>query len=165
MNEKNQDFPNGREAFFVVVALFAAEYLLGAAMYGMRAFLALPDEDVGSLVTLLANGIVFTAVMRLQMTKFDLACGTCLTQGPAKITRTLTGFQRCQCAACGKEHIFPLPMATKVSYYAMLGIVFLLMGTGKITGPGIIAVIAGYALYKDWEMGNKHPTGRLISRP
>jgi len=63
MIEKNQDFPNGREAFFVVVALFAAEYLLGAAMYDMRAFLALPEQDIGSMVTLLANGIVFTAVM------------------------------------------------------------------------------------------------------
>lgn len=63
MIEKNQDFPNGREAFFLVVALFAAEYLLGAAMYDMRAYLALPGQDVGSMVTLLANGIVFTAVM------------------------------------------------------------------------------------------------------
>jgi membrane protease YdiL (CAAX protease family) len=63
MIEKNQDFPNGREAFFVVVALFAAEYLLGAAMYDLRAFLALPEQDVGSMVTLLANGIVFTVVM------------------------------------------------------------------------------------------------------
>jgi membrane protease YdiL (CAAX protease family) len=63
MTEKNQNFPSGLEAFFLVVALFAAEYLIGAAMYDARGFLSLPEQDVGGMATFLANGIIFTAVM------------------------------------------------------------------------------------------------------
>ena len=63
MTEKNETFPNGVEAFFILVALFAVEYVIGAAMFDMRNLLALPRQDVGDLVTVLASGVVFTAVM------------------------------------------------------------------------------------------------------
>lgn len=63
MTEKNETFPNGLEAFFLVVALFAVEFVIGALMYDIRDFLALPSEDVGGLITLLGNAVVFTAVM------------------------------------------------------------------------------------------------------
>lgn len=63
MTEKNQNFPSGLEAFFLVVALFAAEFLIGAAMYDLHAVLGLTGQDMGGMVTFLANGVVFTAVM------------------------------------------------------------------------------------------------------
>ena len=63
MIEKNHSFPNGVEAFFMVVALFALEFVIGAAMHDLRDVLALPRQDVGGMTTLLANAIVFTAVM------------------------------------------------------------------------------------------------------
>lgn len=63
MIEKNEKFPSGLEAFFLIVALFGLEFVIGAAMYDMRDFLALPRQDVGGMVTFLANGVVFTAVM------------------------------------------------------------------------------------------------------
>ena len=63
MTEKNETFPNALEAFFLVVALFAAEYVIGAAMYDLRGVLALPNQDVAGLTTLLGNAVVFTALM------------------------------------------------------------------------------------------------------
>jgi hypothetical protein len=63
MTERNETFPNGLEAFFLVVALFAAEFVIGAAMYDLRGVLALPNQDVAGLTTLLGNAVVFTAVM------------------------------------------------------------------------------------------------------
>ncbi len=63
MTEKNETFPNGLEAFLLVVALFAAEFVIGAAMYDLRGVLGLPHQDVGVLTTLLGNAVVFTAVM------------------------------------------------------------------------------------------------------
>jgi hypothetical protein len=63
MTEKNETFPNGVEAFFILIAFFAVEYVISAAMHDMRGFLALPRQDVGDMVTVLASGVVFTAVM------------------------------------------------------------------------------------------------------
>jgi membrane protease YdiL (CAAX protease family) len=63
MTEKNETFPNGLEAFFLVLALFAAEFVISAAMYDMRGVLALPNSEVGGLTTLLGNAVVFTAIM------------------------------------------------------------------------------------------------------
>jgi len=63
MIEKNEGFPTALEAFFLVAALFALEFVISAAMYDMRNILALPAQDVGGMTTLLGNAVVFTAVM------------------------------------------------------------------------------------------------------
>lgn len=73
MTEKNENFPTALGAFFLLVALFALEFVIGAAMYDMRDILALPSQDVGGMTTLLANAVVFTAVMHYKnMTYRDL---------------------------------------------------------------------------------------------
>jgi hypothetical protein len=63
MTEKNQNFPNGIEAFFLLVALFGIEFIISAVMHDMRDWLGLAPQDVGDLVTVLASGIVFAALM------------------------------------------------------------------------------------------------------
>lgn len=64
MVEKHQNFPNGLEAFFLIVMLFAAEYLAGAALYDMNGTLSMNPLDLGGMTTLLAHACVFTAVMQ-----------------------------------------------------------------------------------------------------
>jgi hypothetical protein len=93
-----------------------------------------------------------------------LSCGTCCKEEPVKIKRTLTGLRKCTCPSCGKEHLFQLPGATKAFYVALLILVLFLIATARASGPGLLALIAGYALYKDWEIGNAYPTGRLTEQ-
>lgn len=63
MAEQNETFPNGAEAFLLFVALFAAEYIAGAALYDARGVLGMDPRDVGGLVALIGNGVLFTFVM------------------------------------------------------------------------------------------------------
>jgi membrane protease YdiL (CAAX protease family) len=85
MIEKNHTFPSGLEAFFLVIALFGLEFVIGAAMYDLRDVLALPRQDVGGMVTFLANGVVFSAVMHYKgMSYRDL-----FHSSPASATATM----------------------------------------------------------------------------
>ncbi len=62
--ERNERFPSGLEAFFVIVALFAAEYLVGAAVRDGRSVFGLDRQDFDVLAVLLGNGILFVALMQ-----------------------------------------------------------------------------------------------------
>jgi membrane protease YdiL (CAAX protease family) len=66
MIEKNENFPNAIEAFFLVVMLFGAEYLAGAALYDMRGFMGLDPLDLSGLATVLGNAVIFTIVMHFK---------------------------------------------------------------------------------------------------
>ena len=68
--EKNEKFPNGLEAFFVVVALFAAEFLMGAAFHDMRGWLSLAPAEEGVMVALLGSAVVFTALMHFKNLRY-----------------------------------------------------------------------------------------------
>lgn len=63
MKERNEHFPSALEAFFVVIALFVAEYVVGAALYDLKAFSGVDPRDVLGVVALFGNSIVFTALM------------------------------------------------------------------------------------------------------
>lgn len=62
--EQNERFPSGVEAVFVIVALFAAEYLAGAAVRDGRTIFGLDRQDFDVLAVLLGNGILFVALMQ-----------------------------------------------------------------------------------------------------
>jgi uncharacterized protein len=64
MTEQNECFPNGLEAFFLVVALFGVQYLINCAVYDMRGWLSMDPSDLGGIVMVLASGCVFTFLMR-----------------------------------------------------------------------------------------------------
>ncbi len=64
MPEKNQNFPNALEAFFLVIALYMAEYLFSVAAYDFRDVLAMDPVDVGCIVMVLACGLIFTFLMQ-----------------------------------------------------------------------------------------------------
>ena len=66
MQEKEHDFPNGLEAIFIILAVFMAEYVVGGLMYDARSLLDLNSNEAGVLITLLGNGVVFTAVMHFK---------------------------------------------------------------------------------------------------
>lgn len=57
-------FPNAFEAVFLVFCLFAAEVLIGAGLQDAHALLGLAPQELDGLVTVLANGVLFTGVMQ-----------------------------------------------------------------------------------------------------
>lgn len=63
MKLKNESFPNGAQAFLLVVALFIIEALIGAGIHDANGILNLEPSEQGALVAVLANGTVFAAVM------------------------------------------------------------------------------------------------------
>jgi uncharacterized protein len=66
MNERNTTFPNGLQAFLLVMALFFAEYVVGAALYDFRNVLGIDPREVFSAIMVLANGCVFVVVMHVK---------------------------------------------------------------------------------------------------
>jgi membrane protease YdiL (CAAX protease family) len=65
-SDENKTFPNLTEAAFVVVALFAVEYLLGAAATDLARAFHVERRDVMALVVLLSNGLVFSGLMHFK---------------------------------------------------------------------------------------------------
>lgn len=63
MPPKHENFPNLIEALFLVVALFTLEYVLAGLMYDLRHLLQLTEMQQADIVVVLANGILFSAVM------------------------------------------------------------------------------------------------------
>jgi membrane protease YdiL (CAAX protease family) len=68
MTEKNQTFPTGIQAVLLVVALLAAETVIGIGLYAAMKMLGIEPEAnedaMYALTALLGNAIVFAAVMR-----------------------------------------------------------------------------------------------------
>lgn len=57
-------FPNAFEAVFLVACLFAAEFLIGTALYDARSVLGMHPNDLADLASVLGNGVLLTAVMQ-----------------------------------------------------------------------------------------------------
>jgi len=65
MTERHTTFPSAPEAFFLVLCLWAVDYLVTCALYDAHRWLGLDDPySLGALSRLLANGIVFTALLQ-----------------------------------------------------------------------------------------------------
>jgi len=63
---KNDHFPNGFQAFLLVVALFLCEVLAGALLGDMQGLLQLGMPELAALIVLLANGMIFVFVMHFK---------------------------------------------------------------------------------------------------
>ena len=63
IRERNGRFPSVTEAFFLIVALFAAEYVVGAALRDLRGLSGVDPRDISGVVTVLGNGILFSALL------------------------------------------------------------------------------------------------------
>ena len=61
--EQHQNYPSLIDAFFLVAALFALEYVVGAAFRDAARVWGLGNRDFNEIVTLLANGVLFTGVL------------------------------------------------------------------------------------------------------
>jgi uncharacterized protein len=63
MRERNQRFPSALEAIFVVVALFAVEFVIAAAFRDASRFSGFHPRDVGGVIVLLGNGVLLVGLM------------------------------------------------------------------------------------------------------
>lgn len=64
--EKNANFPSGGEAFFLFLALFLVEYVLGVALYDARRVLGLSPPQMVAMVMLLGNGLVLSGILHFK---------------------------------------------------------------------------------------------------
>lgn len=64
--EKNANFPNGVEAFFLFLALFVLEYVLSLALFDARAVLGLSSSQLMVMVMLLGNGVLLSAILHFK---------------------------------------------------------------------------------------------------
>jgi len=62
--QSRDTFPNAFEAVFLVACLFAAEFLIGSALYDARDVLGMHPNDLMDLASVLGNGLLLTAVMQ-----------------------------------------------------------------------------------------------------
>ena len=63
MRERHGRFPSAVEAFFLIVALFAAQHVVGAALRDLRGLSGIDPRDIAGVVTVLGNGILFSALL------------------------------------------------------------------------------------------------------
>jgi uncharacterized protein len=63
LRERHGRFPSAGEAFFLIVVLFAAEYVVGAALRDLSGFSGIDPRDISGVITLLGNGIVFSVLL------------------------------------------------------------------------------------------------------
>jgi len=61
--ERHRKFPSILEAVFLVIALFVAEYVVGAALRDLRPLSGIDPKDITGVVALLGNGILFSALL------------------------------------------------------------------------------------------------------
>ena len=64
MPPSRDKFPNAFEAVFLMVGLVAIEYLIGSALYDVKSVLGVHPNDLMDLAVVLANGVLFTALMQ-----------------------------------------------------------------------------------------------------
>jgi len=64
--DDHDHFPNGLQALLLVLALFVAELFFGALLHDAQDLLQLSPGALGALDVLLANALVFTAVMHIK---------------------------------------------------------------------------------------------------
>lgn len=63
MSPRNEEFPSALEAIFLVVGLFAVEYIVSAAMLDLRSSSWGGPQDIEGIVVLLANSILFSVLL------------------------------------------------------------------------------------------------------
>lgn len=65
-SDDHDPFPNGPQALLLVLALFVAELFFGALLHDAQDLLQLSPGALGALDVLLANALVFSAVMHIK---------------------------------------------------------------------------------------------------
>ena len=63
LRERYARFPSAGEALFIVMALFAAEYVVAAALRDLRGLSGIDPRDIDGVVTVLGNGVVFSVLL------------------------------------------------------------------------------------------------------
>lgn len=63
MKEQNETFPSVVEAVFLVIGVFIAEYIVGAVLFDLRGLSGVHPRDIGGVVAVLGNGVLFSALL------------------------------------------------------------------------------------------------------
>lgn len=70
MNREHDTFPTAIEATLLIVALFAIELLIGAALHDVRSISGIDPRDVTGAITVLGNGVLFSLLMQHKRTTY-----------------------------------------------------------------------------------------------
>jgi membrane protease YdiL (CAAX protease family) len=63
MKEQHEDYPSILEAFFLIVGLFGAEYLVAAALHDITIFAGSDQRDFWGVIEILGYGLLFSALL------------------------------------------------------------------------------------------------------
>jgi uncharacterized protein len=66
MAPQNDAFPSLLEATFLIVGLFAVEFLIGAAIHDVKSISGLDPRDAWGIITVLGNGVLFSALLNFK---------------------------------------------------------------------------------------------------
>ena len=63
MKPTNEEFPSALESIFLVIGLYAAEYVAGAALLDFRSLSGIDRRDIDGVVAVLGSGVLFSALL------------------------------------------------------------------------------------------------------
>lgn len=70
MNHERETFPTAIEAAFLIIALFAIEMLIGAALHDAESVSGIDPRDVTGAIVVLGNGVLFSLLMHYKRTTY-----------------------------------------------------------------------------------------------
>lgn len=71
MNREQETFPSITEAAFLVVGLFAIEFVIGALLHDTKSVSGIDPRDVIGAIVVLGNGVLFTLLMHFKRTTYS----------------------------------------------------------------------------------------------
>lgn len=63
MSRQNETFPSAPEATLLVIALFVAEFLIGAALHDVQSLSGIDPRDAAGAIVVLGNGVLFSVLL------------------------------------------------------------------------------------------------------
>lgn len=85
MNQKHENFPTALEAFFLIVFLLGAEVLLNMLVHDSMFFTGVSMEEVDGVIMVLANAILFTAVLHYKGMSYSELFHSAAAVTPARL--------------------------------------------------------------------------------
>jgi membrane protease YdiL (CAAX protease family) len=70
MKPRNETFPSGLEAAFLIVGLFVVEYLIGALLHDVRSLSGVESRDIEGAIVVLGNGVMFSVLLHYKQLSY-----------------------------------------------------------------------------------------------
>ncbi len=142
MAQKNENFPNALEGFFLFLALLLAEFVVASVLFDMNGQLGMDPLDLNVLVLVIANGIIFTVVMEHKQLSYrelfhaspTSKRATLLVTAPAIALTIPALFLSLGSVTGWLAQVFP-PSDWELAYFASLG-------SGSIAAVLLVCILA-----------------------